>query len=272
MRQLRRWSPAATGRHNRWTSRAAALTGRVMTPGWMPSPETGASRGWPRCQRRAALIRNRGATSRGAVACGHWRGGTRCRRSPDRTASASRAAVAAIRCRRRTARRRAGRGRRRETIGWGTMARPAEPVPRGFTLIELAISLAIVGLLLGMFALPALNLLRHRTGTAAFSLRADDAVAALEQFAIEACRLPCPARAGGQPARRTRGHAPVSASCRGGRWGCRMVMTGMAICTAMWSVRRMPKRADCTASRPPRSGSGRCRSPPVTRRSRWRRH
>ncbi len=77
------------------------------------------------------------------------------------------------------------------------MARPAEPVPRGFTLIELAVSLAIVGLLLGMFALPALNLLRHRTGTAAFSLRADDAVAALEQFAIEACRLPCPARAGG---------------------------------------------------------------------------
>lgn len=77
------------------------------------------------------------------------------------------------------------------------MARPAEPVPRGFTLIELAISLAIVGLLLGMFALPALNLLRHRTGTAASSLRADDAVAALEQFAIEACRLPCPARAGG---------------------------------------------------------------------------
>ncbi|MGE8356055.1 MAG: type II secretion system protein, partial [Microvirgula sp.] len=51
------------------------------------------------------------------------------------------------------------------------MAHPAEPVPRGFTLIELAISLAIIGLLLGMFALPALNLLRHRTGTAAFSLR-----------------------------------------------------------------------------------------------------
>lgn len=76
------------------------------------------------------------------------------------------------------------------------MASPAERAARGFTLIELAVSLAIIGLLLGMFALPALQLLRDQAGPSGGSLRAETAVVALEQFVIEHCRLPCPSRPG----------------------------------------------------------------------------
>lgn len=76
------------------------------------------------------------------------------------------------------------------------MVCPAERVARGFTLIELAISLAIIGLLLGVFALPVLQLLRERAGPPGGSLRTETVVAVLEQFVLEHCRLPCPSRPG----------------------------------------------------------------------------